>query len=247
MGADPSALARASGSALSACRCQLVRDAFTADAPDASASLAVLGNCSCSCPAFCCSGRPAGVMKVPKPHFLARFFAFKRGKWNKSLHDRRGRRATRLARLGEHSGLGGAEVYKRGRAAEQLQAVQAAPQRVCSWEWWRCWTSGSSKSGRIRRGGFGARRPLLAAKQPPFLLPGTRATTPREQRRGCSCPACQIQGECTSVLLGKRLDSTASASSSCASGTGSDRPFSEASCCNECDACTRACGSTGGA
>ena len=103
---------------------KLVRDASTADAPDAPASLAAVRawKLFLFLPRLLLF-RPAGAMRVPKPQLLARFSAFERGDWSALLHkalaeatavglspatptdsiDRRAQRATRLARLGELS------------------------------------------------------------------------------------------------------------------------------------------------
>ena len=103
---------------------KLIRDASSADAPDAPESLA-------ACRAWklflflprLLLFRPAGAVRVPKPELLARFSAFSRGEWSTLLHkalaeaaavglspvgpadspDSRAQRATRLARLGELS------------------------------------------------------------------------------------------------------------------------------------------------
>ncbi|OLP83903.1 132 kDa protein [Symbiodinium microadriaticum] len=103
---------------------KLVRDASTADAPDAPASLAAVRawKLFLFLPRLLLF-RPAGAMRMPKPQILARFSAFERGDWSALLHeahaeatavglspatptdsiDRRAQRATRLARLGELS------------------------------------------------------------------------------------------------------------------------------------------------
>jgi len=103
---------------------KLVRDASTADAPDAPQSLAATRawKLFLFLPRLLLF-RPAGALRVPKPELLARFSAFERGEWSALLHqalaeaaavglspagstdtvDRRAQRATRLARLGELS------------------------------------------------------------------------------------------------------------------------------------------------